>query len=963
MAKNNKKTGIIPLKMADFLTKEVNNKFEDGSIYGEVSPITQDLLRYWFSDSFCDIRNINFHEGQKQAILNIIYLHEVLKVKSVKDLYLSTNPNFLEDMDISELEKDKYQHQMYAIKMATGTGKTWIMNALLIWQYLNAKEGYEGFSKNFLIVTPGLIVYDRLLDAFLGKELENGSRNFDTSDFKKFEELFIPEFYRDTIFGFIQSSVTKKEEIASKVTSDGIIAITNWHMLKRENDDDYDDPFEEPSVLIKKALPISPGTSGGNSLESLDNNYLKGNNIEYLKELDSLVIFNDEAHHIHEMKSRGDVYEAEWQKSLTEISSTKRNNVYQFDFSATPYSTIGKKKIRNYFPHIIVDFNLKQAIHKGLVKLITIDKRKEISKISLDFKAIREGKKIVGLSEGQRVMLRAGLSKLNILSECFSKYDKNKQPKMLVVCEDTNVVPFVKNFFIEEGLSDDEIIEVHSKKKSELNSNDWDNLKLKLFNIDKKVNPKIIISVLMLREGFDVNNICVIVPLRSSEAPILLEQIIGRGLRLMWREPEYNEIKNELRENVLVKKIEPNTQLDVLSIIEHPKFNDFYNEFIDEGIVSEIKRDIDSSKVLGDMITVGLKENFVNYDFYWPIITKEREEVISPMKFNLDDFEAFNISLEELKKIKVEKSEVFESQELTMKTRFGRYKVTKDIINATSYNDFLLKIVNKITSMIQDIRKGTRIYQKDFPLIQINKPLLTETIDDYIRTKLFNQEFDPMINQNYEYLLLFNNKIISHIIRQFSNVVYNMQYTVNIEEAEVEKKYFSDVSELRMRENYSVEVSKSIYECLPYPSNKGGFEKAFIEACDNDSRVDAFIKINEYYHNFATISYIRDDGLLARYYPDFIVKIKNDIFVVETKAKKDISNVNVQSKKLATLDCLSEINLLNGVDRMDAKWNYSLLSDEEFYKLYDKGASIQEILEYSIVTKAKANGFYTLDDF
>ena len=68
--------------------------------------------------------------------------------------------------------------------------------------------------------------------------------------------------------------------------------------------------------------------------------------------------------------------------------------------------------------------------------------------------------------------------------------------------------------------------------------NEWGELKQKLFNVDKLENPKVIISVLMLREGFDVSNICVIVPLRSSQASILLEQTIGRGLRLMWREQE-----------------------------------------------------------------------------------------------------------------------------------------------------------------------------------------------------------------------------------------------------------------------------------------------------------------------------------------------------------------------------------------------------------------------------------------
>lgn len=63
----------------------------------------------------------------------------------------------------------------------------------------------------------------------------------------------------------------------------------------------------------------------------------------------------------------------------------------------------------------------------------------------------------------------------------------------------------------------------------------------------------------MLREGFDVSNVCVIVPLRSSEAPILLEQVIGRGLRLMWRGREYEDIKRENLINLYEKKPRPPT--------------------------------------------------------------------------------------------------------------------------------------------------------------------------------------------------------------------------------------------------------------------------------------------------------------------------------------------------------------------------------------------------------------------
>jgi len=81
----------------------------------------------------------------------------------------------------------------------------------------------------------------------------------------------------------------------------------------------------------------------------------------------------------------------------------------------------------------------------------------------------------------------------------------------------------------------------------------------------------------------------------------------------------------------------------------------------------------------------------------------------------------------------------------------------------------------------------------------------------------------------------------------------DMQQMVDVSEAKVEKKYFSMIPELRMRENYSLPIVKTVYEKLPYPSNKGGFEKAFMEATDNDAKVEAMMKINDYYHNFANI--------------------------------------------------------------------------------------------------------------
>jgi len=354
-------TRDIPLLFAKELTNNVNRAWRDGSFIENVTPITKDLLKFWFSDAFCDTRNFNFHEGQRQAILNTIYLHEVMGVSSVMDMYQSTSPELLSEMDLLDLEKEKYKHPKYAIKMATGTGKTWVLHALLIWQFLNAKNEIEPsgrYSKNFLLVAPGLIVYERLLDAFLGKEQVDGTRDFYKSDFKTFEKLFVPTAYKNIIFGFIQSNVARKEEIGTKVTGEGLIAITNWHLLAGEEEKPSDkSPIEDPAAVIKDVLPITPGQTAGNALDSLDNQYLRGREIEYLANLPDLVVFNDEAHHIHEVKRGGEIFEVQWQRSLLQISEPKKEKFIQIDFSATPYSVTGsgQKRTRHFFPHIVVN--------------------------------------------------------------------------------------------------------------------------------------------------------------------------------------------------------------------------------------------------------------------------------------------------------------------------------------------------------------------------------------------------------------------------------------------------------------------------------------------------------------------------------------------------------------------------------------------------------------------------------
>lgn len=956
-------TRNIPLKLAEAITAVVNSEWESGELLEKVTPVTKDLLRFWDPNgSFSDLRNFNFHKGQWQSILNAIYVHEVLKLKNLQDIYMTIEPQLLQEMDLIDMQKDKYSHPKYCIKMATGTGKTWVMHALLIWQYLNAKNEEtpsKMYSKNFLFIAPGLIVYERLLDAYLGKVQENGQRDVETSDLRVFKDIFLPESYRDEIFNFVQSAICTKEEIGKKITGEGLIAITNWHLLVEEEELNEDiSPLEDPSAAVKKEFPIRPGTTTGHSLDVLDNQYFRGKQLDFLANLKDIVVFNDEAHHLGEWKKEEEILEKKWQKALNHIQKDKKENFIQVDFSATPYNVTGsgQKRQIHYFPHIITNFELKEAIKLGLVKTVAIDKRKELAALPLDFKAEREGDDIKGLSDGQRVMLRAGLSKLKILEGGFTDYDKNKHPKMLIICEDTNVVPYVTQFMKQEGLSDDEITEIHSNKKGEVKPEEWATIKQKLFNLDKHENPKVIVSVLMLREGFDVNNICVVVPLRSSTSYILLEQVIGRGLRLMWREPEYTEIKDENREKLLIKKQEPDSYLDILSIIEHPAFIEFYERVL-EGAIGKVEKIPKRDRVVGDLINIRLKEDFKDYDLFWPIIIHDKEEFIEVGELSIDDLEPFPTALEQLKKIIPKKEgDVFYGEELTVKTRFGEYTVTADLFNAKNYNSFISKLVNVVSAVPVKVSQRNT---KSFPIMQINSAQIARLADKYVRHKLFNKDFDPLKDNNWKVLLLTESKITEHIIRNISKSIYDLQNKLDINEAKIVKRYFSEVAEIKGREEYCVRVSKSIYPKIPFPSNRGGFERSFIEFVDRDTKVERFVKISEYAHNFANILYIREDGLLAHYFPDFMVKINNVMYVVETKAERDVNSPNVKLKQTSTIDWINKINELDEEKKFGCIWKYVLLGEKTFYSMTDKGATTKEILEYNLMSKSKLKGTLT----
>jgi type III restriction enzyme len=951
--------------LADGLSALVDDQIPDlvgglePELLGQVTPITAELLRFWFQQDYCDVRDLNFHEGQRAAILHVIYAHEVLGTKTLSELYQVVAPDAMLDGGVlGEVTRERHQHPKYAAKMATGTGKTWVLNALLVWQYLNkrAKPEDERFTSNFLLVAPGLIVYDRLLDSFQGKTVD-GQRDFTASDIYLQQDLFIPDNYRQSIFGFLQASVVTKTDIGRKVTGGGMVAITNWHLLAGVEDETFIDDevvIEAPGkdidtkAAVESLFPLAPGTSSGNTLDVLDRKFARGGPLRHLVDLPDLMVINDEAHHIHEVRSAGEVTDVEWQKSLLEIAAPKGSKFIQMDFSATPYNEVGsgKKKGRQYFPHIVVDFDLNMAMKAGLVKALALDKRKEIAALPLDFHAERDSAgKVTGLSQGQRVMLQAGLAKLRILEDQFAETDPEKHPKLLVMCEDTNVTPLVEEFLHETGMGRDEVLRVDSGRKAELTQKDWEPIRERLFDVDRHKTPRAIVSVLMLREGFDVSNICVIVPLRSSQASILLEQTIGRGLRLMWRGDEtIDELKSETRSRIASSQ-EPNNYFDVLFVVEHPAFEDFYKDLIAEGLAGTVGDDADDRKVRGDLESVDLKPGYQAFDFEIPVIIRDADEELKAPSLDPMSLPPSKYPIDFLIR-QIGKGDQFASHDQQTGTQFGDYRVQGGILTATGYNEFLSRMTNRITHALgANIIKSAAKYKEvsQYPILQAHGPLLLGWLDEYIRGRLFGKTFDPHEAENWRVLMV--DDVAQHIAGSFATKLTELQESIRASEADVRHIRLSEVKTLPVRSTYAIEVNKCIYPKLPYPSNKGGLEKRFIEWVDRDTKVEAFCKIHEHRHDVMRRPYLKADGMPAQYSPDFIVRTDDFVFVVETKAQSALSDENVRRKQRAALAWVEQINTLEPHQRMDVSWAYVLIG-EEFVKTWQtKGMRASEALE------------------
>lgn len=287
------------------------------------------------------------------------------------------------------------------------------------------------------------------------------------------------------------------------------------------------------------------------------------------------------------------------------------------------------------------------------------------------------------------------------------------------------------------------------------------------------------------------------------------------------------------------------------------------------------------------------------------------------------------------------------AQDLQSSTLFGDYRVDGAVMNVSGYNDYLSRLTRRISQALSEpLPKGNKIATHLFkPYLQVNTAELTGWIDDYVWTQLFAGTFNPFEDENWRLLLL--QPVVDHITKVFAVGLLESEETHTTGETEVHLRRLSEVPKLMVRESASVEVSKCIYDRLGWPSRNGGLERAFIYWAQADSHVQAFCKISENRHTFARLRYVKDDGLLAFYSPDFLVRTENAVYLVETKAQEQAIHPNVQRKLKAALAWCERINNLTEAQRSGQAWHYVLLGENVLYEWQCKGARLAELLDYA----------------
>ncbi len=490
--------------------------------YPGVTDTTRRLLNYWFltDHRLPGGRNFKYHYFQQHAVETLVYLYEVAKIRRQKDLIES----FAQRQDLKLLQYDDFAR--YCVKMATGSGKTKVISLAIAWQYFNAvAEARDDFAKSFLVIAPNVIVFERLRTDFAG------GRIF-------LVDPVIPEELR--IYWDMQCYMRGEAERASSL---GALYLTNVQQLyeRQEANDD------EPEIMTAMLGPRPP--AGGLEVEDFVPRLVARGG--------PLAIVNDEAHHTHDEDS-------EWNNTIRRLHASLASGgreppedaapdvngpspqganaprspgigprspgiAAQFDFTATPRHTKGQ-----LFSWTVFDYPLKQAILDNVVKRPLKGVAKGITEQRSDIASIR-----------YQAYLTAGVERWREYREGLAPL--GRKPILFVMMNMTAEADDVGDWLQRKYPAEfggDKLLIIHTDKAGEVSKKDLDKARTVARDVDQEKSPvNCIVSVVMLREGWDVQSVTVIVGLRpyTAKANILPEQTVGRGLRLMFRDQGYVE--------------------------------------------------------------------------------------------------------------------------------------------------------------------------------------------------------------------------------------------------------------------------------------------------------------------------------------------------------------------------------------------------------------------------------------
>jgi len=524
--------------------------------YPGTTPTTKRLLQFWFyEDHTVNNEPFEFWFCQREAIETLIYVYEVMKKRNFIDMAREFGAGPIQGYDPSY-----DQYPLYAFKMATGSGKTFVMALVIVWHFFNSlKESKADYSSKFLLIAGEKnVIYDRL------------KRDF--KDGKIFRELpLIPPEWQDD---FNLKVILKEDPIYD--IPEAVLFLTNIQQLEERKD-----RREEVEEYVDDVLALE---------EVKKQDIYQENRIkEVLTSCSNITILKDEAHHIYS-------FERAWKKILRELHGDLASRYGQgvnmeLDFSATPKTETGA-----LFPWIIVDFSLKEAIEMNIVKLPLKGKVKNAQELASN--------KTV---ERYRAWIDAGIRRWREYKEALRPLAK--KPVLFFQCPENEEADEVFTY-LNSAVPDlkDKVLLIHTDSTGEVKKSDLPKARDFAKNIDDpdpEKNPyEAIVSTMMLNEGWDVRNVNVIVGLRSytSKRRVLPEQVIGRGLRKMFPEEEANVAKS----------------INVLEVIGPPGLMDILEELeTQEGIKFA---EFETEKTL-NLTTIFVDENKLDKDLEIPVLS------------------------------------------------------------------------------------------------------------------------------------------------------------------------------------------------------------------------------------------------------------------------------------------------------------------------------------------------------